>query len=73
MTAVNYHRRYHDNFERIKEQVESGAVGKVEMIRMVARDPTDPHEDYIPASGGLFKDMSVHDIDMARYLSQSEV
>lgn len=73
MTAVNYHRRYHDNFERIKEQVMKGAVGNVEMINMVARDPTDPHEHYIPASGGLFKDMSVHDIDMARYLSQSEV
>jgi len=43
------------------------------MINMVARDPHDPHEDYIPASGGLFKDMSVHDIDMARYLSRSEV
>lgn len=73
MSAVNYHRRYHDNFERIKEAVEKGTVGKVEMINMVARDPNDPHEDYIPASGGLFKDMSVHDIDMARYLSKSNV
>jgi len=70
---VNYHRRYHNNFERIKEIVESGKIGKVEMIKMVARDPVEPHEIYIPASGGLFKDMSVHDIDMARYLSKSEV
>jgi myo-inositol 2-dehydrogenase/D-chiro-inositol 1-dehydrogenase len=36
---------------------------------MVARDPIEPHEIYVLASGGLFKDMSVHDIDMARYVS----
>lgn len=73
MSAVNYHRKYHDNFERIKEQVEQGAVGKVEMISLVARDPCDPTAEYILSSGGLFKDMSVHDIDMARYLSKSNV
>lgn len=43
------------------------------MISLVARDPKDPTAEYIRASGGLFKDMSVHDIDMARYLSQSNV
>jgi len=69
MSAVNYHRRYHNNFARIKDMVMEGKVGNVEMINMVARDPTEPHEIYIPASGGLFKDMSVHDIDMARYIS----
>lgn len=40
---------------------------------MVARDPKEPHQAYIQPSGGLFKDMSVHDIDMARYISGSEV
>lgn len=69
MTAVNYHRRYHDNFMRIKQAVSNGDIGKVEMINMVARDPEDPHEEYIPASGGLFKDMSVHDFDMAMHLA----
>ena len=73
MSAVNYHRKYHNNFERIKEMVVKGKVGNVEQINMVARDPTEPHEIYVLASGGLFKDMSVHDIDMARYISQSEV
>lgn len=73
MSAVNYHRRYHNNFARMKDMVMEGKVGTVEMINMVARDPTEPHEIYIPASGGLFKDMSVHDIDMARYISQSEI
>jgi myo-inositol 2-dehydrogenase/D-chiro-inositol 1-dehydrogenase len=69
MTAVNYHRRYHNNFERMKEMISQGKIGKVEQINMVARDPVEPHEIYVLASGGLFKDMSVHDIDMARYVS----
>jgi myo-inositol 2-dehydrogenase/D-chiro-inositol 1-dehydrogenase len=70
---MNYHRRYHGNFERMKNRVENGDIGEVEMINLVARDPSEPHWDYLQWSGGLFKDMSVHDLDMARYIAKSPI
>ncbi|WP_059042565.1 inositol 2-dehydrogenase [Paenibacillus rubinfantis] len=70
---VGFNRRFDHNFRRIREHVESGAIGDVQLIKITSRDPSPPPESYIAVSGGIFMDMMIHDFDMARYLSGSEV
>lgn len=70
---VGFNRRFDHNFRRIREHVEAGAIGDVQLVKITSRDPSPPPESYIAASGGIFMDMMIHDFDMARYLSGSEV
>ncbi|CAM4312908.1 inositol 2-dehydrogenase [Paenibacillus phoenicis] len=70
---VGFNRRFDHNFRRVREHVESGAIGDVHLIKITSRDPSPPPEAYIAVSGGIFMDMMIHDFDMARYLSGSEV
>ncbi|MBW4839524.1 MAG: inositol 2-dehydrogenase [Paenibacillaceae bacterium] len=70
---VGFNRRFDHNFRRVREHVESGAIGDVHLIKITSRDPSPPPESYIAVSGGIFMDMMIHDFDMARYLSGSEV
>ncbi|MEK7409563.1 MAG: inositol 2-dehydrogenase [Acidobacteriota bacterium] len=70
---VGFNRRFDPNFLKVREMVESGAVGVPHILRITSRDPAPPPEHYIRASGGLFLDMTIHDFDMARYLMASEV
>ncbi len=70
---VGFNRRFDPNFRKVKEQVEAGAVGDVYYVRITARDPSPPPRDYIRDSGGMFLDMTIHDFDMVRYLTSSEV
>ena len=53
--------------------VASGKVGDVHIVKITSRDPAPPPKEYIEVSGGIFLDMTIHDFDMARYLSLSEV
>jgi myo-inositol 2-dehydrogenase/D-chiro-inositol 1-dehydrogenase len=57
----------------VQELVRSGALGAPHLIRITSRDPAPPPPEYVKVSGGIFLDMTVHDFDMARYLSGSEV
>ncbi|WP_256761173.1 inositol 2-dehydrogenase [Cohnella sp. WQ 127256] len=70
---VGFNRRFDHNFRRVRGHVEAGAIGEVQLIKITSRDPIPPPEDYIEVSGGIFMDMMIHDFDMARYLSGSEV
>jgi len=70
MTALQ--RRFDPNFARIKRAVVEGEVGDVITIKLCSRDPAPPPFEYVKGGGGLFKDMAVHDLDMARYLMNSE-
>src|SRR5712691_7025240 len=70
---VGFNRRFDPNFEKVREIVEAGKVGKPHVLRITSRDPGPPPEEYIRSSGGLFLDMTIHDFDMARYLVASEV
>ncbi len=53
--------------------VESGALGTLYAVRLAGHDPAPPHESYIPQSGGLFRDFSIHDFDILRWLTGDEV
>lgn len=66
MTAFN--RRFDPNFAHLENQIRDGTIGDVEMITIMSRDPSPPPIGYIKSSGGIFRDMMIHDLDMARFL-----
>lgn len=70
---IGFNRRYDHNFSKVRELVDEGKVGDVHIIKITSRDPAPPPVEYIKVSGGLFLDMTIHDFDMARFLSGSEV
>lgn len=70
---VGFNRRFDHNYRALRRAVTGGSLGRVELLRVTSRDPGPPGIDYIRASGGLFMDMSIHDFDMARFLTGDEV
>lgn len=68
---VGFNRRFDHNFMAIKESIDKGLIGKLELIQITSRDPEPPPISYVKVSGGLFCDMMIHDFDMVRYLSSS--
>lgn len=70
---VGFNRRFDHNFKAIKDAVEAGKIGKQQIIKITSRDPEAPPIEYVKVSGGIFLDMTIHDFDMVRYLSGSEV
>jgi len=57
----------------VKAEIAKGSIGAVEMVTITSRDPGAPPVDYIARSGGIFRDMTIHDFDMARFLLGEEV
>ncbi|MEL7589060.1 MAG: inositol 2-dehydrogenase [Prolixibacteraceae bacterium] len=70
---LGFNRRFDPEFLRIRELVLAGAVGDSQIIKITSRDPGPPPISYIRVSGGMFLDMTIHDFDMARYISGKEV
>ena len=70
---IGFNRRFDPEFRRLREAVSSGEIGRLYQIKITARDPALPPIEYVKTSGGMFLDMTVHDFDMVRYLSGSEV
>ncbi len=70
MTAFN--RRFDPNFANIQSRIAAGEIGDVEIVTILSRDPSPPPISYIESSGGLFRDMMIHDLDMARFLLGEE-
>ena len=59
-------------FRAVRKAIDDGAIGTVEMVNITSRDPGAPPVDYIARSGGIFRDMTIHDFDMARWLLGEE-
>ncbi len=70
---VGFNRRFDPHFIALKDTITAGKIGKVEMINVISRDPGAPPPEYIKVSGGIFKDMTIHDFDMARFLLGEEI
>lgn len=70
---TGFNRRFDHNFMKVRQLVEEGQIGDPHIIKVTSRDPSPPPYDYIRVSGGLLFDMAIHDFDMVRYLSGSEV
>ena len=69
---VAFNRRFDPHFRHLKSELDAGAIGRLEQLSITSRDPGPPPGDYIRASGGLFRDMTIHDFDLARYLLGEE-
>lgn len=70
---VGFNRRFDRNFRKVRDTVASGAIGDPHIVMVTSRDPAPPPIAYVKVSGGIFLDMMIHDFDMVRYLSGSEV
>ena len=72
LLMVGFNRRFDPHFMAVRQAIADGNIGKVEMVQITSRDPGPPPYDYIPRSGGIFRDMTIHDFDMARFLLGAE-
>ncbi|MEG1593004.1 MAG: inositol 2-dehydrogenase [Oscillibacter sp.] len=70
---VGFNRRFDHNFQALRRAVTAGSIGQVQMIKICSRDAEPPSAKFVKSSGGLFLDMTVHDLDMVRFLSGDEV
>ena len=70
---IGFQRRFDPDFRALKDVIDTGRIGDVEMVTLTSRDPGPPPADYIRRSGGLFRDMTIHDFDVARWLLCEEV
>ena len=65
---IGFNRRFDPNFASLEKRIRAGAVGNVEMATIISRDPAPPPAEYVKSSGGIFRDMMIHDLDLARFL-----
>src|SRR3954447_17396015 len=70
---VGFNRRFDPAHQAVREAVTSGTLGDLHLVRITSRDPAPPPMSYIKVSGGIFLDMTIHDFDMARYVTGSKV
>jgi myo-inositol 2-dehydrogenase / D-chiro-inositol 1-dehydrogenase len=66
---IGFNRRFDPSYRALRERLERGEVGRLELAVITNRDPAPPPAGYLAGSGGLFRDMTIHDFDMARYLA----
>jgi len=66
---LGFNRRFDPTFMTLRKRLSDGAVGKLEQLTITSRDPGPPPPAYIKVSGGLFRDMTIHDFDLARYFA----
>ncbi len=70
---IGFNRRFDPHFAALKGALAGGEIGALEVLAITSRDPSPPPPAYVAASGGLFRDMAIHDFDMARFLLDEAV
>ena len=70
---LGFQRRFDSHFMALKAKLSEAAIGSLEQLLIISRDPSPPPYSYMRASGGLFKDMMIHDFDMARWLVDEKI
>jgi myo-inositol 2-dehydrogenase/D-chiro-inositol 1-dehydrogenase len=70
---IGFNRRFDPAHQAVHDAVVRGDVGEPQLVRISSRDPAPPPMEYVRGSGGIFLDMTIHDFDMARYVTGSEV
>ncbi len=70
---IGFNRRFDPAHQSVAQAVAGGTIGDVHLVRISSRDPAPPPLEYVRGSGGIFLDMTIHDFDMARYVTGSEV
>ena len=69
---IAFNRRYDAHFNELKGRLSENAIGQIESLIITSRDPSAPPAEYTKISGGMYRDMTIHDFDMARYLMNEE-
>ena len=69
LVMLGFNRRFDPSFRALRDRLAAGEIGRLEQLVITSRDPAPPPPAYIAASGGLFRDMTIHDFDLARFLA----
>jgi myo-inositol 2-dehydrogenase / D-chiro-inositol 1-dehydrogenase len=69
---IGFNRRFDPSFASLQKRVAEGDIGTLEIVSITSRDPSPPPLSYVARSGGLFRDMMIHDFDMARFILREE-
>ena len=64
---MGFNRRFDPTFSALKSRLDDGEIGSLQQLTVISRDPAAPSASYIAGSGGIFKDMTIHDFDMVRH------
>lgn len=70
---IGFNRRFDPGHLSVRRSVLDGTIGEVHLVRITSRDPAPPPPEYVAVSGGIYMDMMIHDFDMARFVTGSEV
>lgn len=70
---MGFQRRFDAGYRQARELVACGTLGRLYVVRVAGHDPHPPHDDYIPGSGGIFRDLHIHDFDIARWVTGQDV
>jgi myo-inositol 2-dehydrogenase/D-chiro-inositol 1-dehydrogenase len=70
---IGFQRRFDAGYVEAKRLIDDGTLGTLYSVRLATHDPEPPHEGYIPTSGGIFRDLHIHDFDVLRWLTGGEV
>jgi myo-inositol 2-dehydrogenase/D-chiro-inositol 1-dehydrogenase len=70
---LGFNRRFDPEFKKIRQLVLENEIGDIQIVKITSRDPGPPPVSYVKVSGGMFLDMTIHDFDMARYISNKKV
>jgi myo-inositol 2-dehydrogenase / D-chiro-inositol 1-dehydrogenase len=70
---MGFQRRFDAGYRAAHDLVHGGGLGTLYIVRMAGHDPAPPHEEYIPVSGGIFRDFGIHDFDALRFVTGREV
>jgi myo-inositol 2-dehydrogenase/D-chiro-inositol 1-dehydrogenase len=70
---IGFQRRFDLHFRKMRQMVQEGKIGDIHVVKITSRDPEPPPIEFVKVSGGIFLDFTIHDFDMARYLTGSEV
>lgn len=73
LVQVGFQRRFDDGYRAARAAVASGALGDVLVVRAATHDPAPPPEAYIAGSGGIFRDLHIHDLDAVRFVTGREI
>ena len=73
VVQMGFQRRFDRGYRRAHALVADGSAGTLYVVRMAGHDPKPPHESYIPQSGGIFRDLHIHDFDIVRFVTGQEV
>ncbi|HJU87483.1 MAG TPA: Gfo/Idh/MocA family oxidoreductase, partial [Gemmatimonadota bacterium] len=73
VVQIGFQRRFDAGYRAARRLVSTGALGRVYVVRSAGHDPYPPHESYLPGSGGMFRDMHIHDFDIVRWVLGQDI